>query len=330
MELEFGGKRYPITAGENAIGTARACTIVVTGEGVRSRHAMLYRSPVGIAVRALAPDAVVLVNGTRVGGEPQVVRHGDRIMIGRQELLVVDPEPAEVGAPAGASGSARASSAAVEAASMMVAPSGATYRLADTMHGLPVAAWPSGAGAANPAATPAAVAPPALASFLVRAGEQKGHRLAVRRPSATIGRAEYNDVVVKDPSVSAEHARLRRRDGLWLVIDAGSTNGTYVDGELAAEETPLVAGASVRVGEVTLLFEPYDDEPVADRSRAIDAPAHGSVSAPAAAARAARPAAAAMAATSDPEPSRGISGWLIVALVAAAAAGAAAGFVLLR
>src|SRR5438105_2073759 len=56
----------------------------------------------------------------------------------------------------------------------------------------------------------------------------------------TIGRTANNDVVVADASVSRLHAYVRQADG-WLVADAGSKNGSWLD-DVALEprrETPL-------------------------------------------------------------------------------------------
>lgn len=45
-----------------------------------------------------------------------------------------------------------------------------------------------------------------------------------------IGKAEDNDFVVNDSQVSRHHARLIREDnGIWLLEDVGSTNGTFVN-----------------------------------------------------------------------------------------------------
>src|SRR3954465_1444561 len=44
----------------------------------------------------------------------------------------------------------------------------------------------------------------------------------------TIGRTGNNDVVVADPSVSRLHAYVRRGTG-WVVADAGSKNGSWLD-----------------------------------------------------------------------------------------------------
>ncbi len=134
---------------------------------------------------------------------------------------------------------------------------------------------------AAPAAPAAPVTPPkpvmrssgptlTLATFLVRSGTLKGQRLMVRVPVVNVGRAEYNDLVIPDDSVSSTHAKLQRRDGIWVLTDSDSTNGTWVDGERVAGEAALGPGSVVRFGEISVLFEPTDDHRVL---RQID---HGS------------------------------------------------------
>jgi pSer/pThr/pTyr-binding forkhead associated (FHA) protein len=121
---------------------------------------------------------------------------------------------------------------------------------------------PSPAPTASPAAqAPRASAAPApqLAKFLVRSGALKGQRLYVKVPIVNIGRADYCDIVLPDDSVSSQHAKLTRREGIWVLSDLGSTNGTMVDGEKIDGDVPLAPGAFVRFGDVQLVFEPTDD-----------------------------------------------------------------------
>ncbi len=73
-----------------------------------------------------------------------------------------------------------------------------------------------------------------------------------------IGRADYNDIVLPEASVSTAHAKLQRREGVWVIVDLDSTNGTTVDGEPVKGEFPLSPGATIRFGEVAVLFEPMD------------------------------------------------------------------------
>jgi len=97
-----------------------------------------------------------------------------------------------------------------------------------------------------------------LASLLVRKGPLKGERFAIRVPVANVGRAEYNDVVLSDASVSQAHAKLQRRDNVWVVVDLGSTNGTHVDKVQVEDETPLSPGSTIKFGEVPVLFDPTE------------------------------------------------------------------------
>ncbi len=65
-----------------------------------------------------------------------------------------------------------------------------------------------------------------------------------------VGRELDNDVVLRDPSVSAHHAVIVRRDGAWWVEDLASTNGSWLNGESLASGTPVLArsGDLVQVG----------------------------------------------------------------------------------
>ncbi len=70
-----------------------------------------------------------------------------------------------------------------------------------------------------------------------------------------IGRSSGSDIVLKnDDYASGEHARLTRHGGLMYVEDAGSTNGTYVNGRKAVGATPLRGGDRVKVGSTTFRY----------------------------------------------------------------------------
>jgi pSer/pThr/pTyr-binding forkhead associated (FHA) protein len=132
------------------------------------------------------------------------------------------------------------------------ASSGAEYRLGDTMMGIP--------GAARPVPGPTAPPGGTLANLVGRSGDFKGKRFPIRVPVVNIGRADYNDVVLIDSTVSTIHAKLQRREGVWVLIDLDSTNGTFVDGDRVEGESPIAPGAIVRFGDVSTVFEPTDDD----------------------------------------------------------------------
>jgi pSer/pThr/pTyr-binding forkhead associated (FHA) protein len=70
---------------------------------------------------------------------------------------------------------------------------------------------------------------------------------------ATLGRAGQANVVVADPTVSAQHARLERLDGnAWMVVDLGSTNGTLVNQALVQGDAALAPGDVLGLGNVRL------------------------------------------------------------------------------
>jgi hypothetical protein len=70
-----------------------------------------------------------------------------------------------------------------------------------------------------------------------------------------LGRDVNNSIVIDDPFVSAEHAVLTFRGRTWYVEDAGSTNGTFVNGAPVEGATPLGFGDEIQVGQVRLRLE---------------------------------------------------------------------------
>ncbi|MBL8951991.1 MAG: FHA domain-containing protein, partial [Myxococcaceae bacterium] len=65
----------------------------------------------------------------------------------------------------------------------------------------------------------------------------------------TIGRADGNDLVLAEGGVSRKHARFFTQGSDVMVEDAGSANGTWVDGEKIDGPTKLGARAQVVIGD---------------------------------------------------------------------------------
>ena len=65
-----------------------------------------------------------------------------------------------------------------------------------------------------------------------------------------LGRHPDCEVHLDDDSVSRRHAALRRREGVWMLVDLGSTNGTWVNGRRVGARTPVRRGDLVQLGEV--------------------------------------------------------------------------------
>jgi Protein of unknown function (DUF3662)/FHA domain len=85
---------------------------------------------------------------------------------------------------------------------------------------------------------------------LVLAG---GRSVPLTQPEVTIGRLPECDVVVEDPGASRQHARVRRTDGGFVLVDLGSTNGTLVN-DVAIQEHVLENGDRITIGETILEF----------------------------------------------------------------------------
>ncbi len=79
------------------------------------------------------------------------------------------------------------------------------------------------------------------------------------KEETTIGRAPECDVFLDDEGVSRHHAKIIRQEDALILMDLGSTNGTYNDGERIQVMT-LADGSKVQVGTATILQFRYQDQ----------------------------------------------------------------------
>src|SRR4051812_35777447 len=76
----------------------------------------------------------------------------------------------------------------------------------------------------------------------------------------SVGKDTANDLVLAgDPTVSHLHAVLERFAAGWCVTDAGSSNGTYLNGERIWTRQRLRHGDEMRTGRTRLLFRNSSD-----------------------------------------------------------------------
>lgn len=69
----------------------------------------------------------------------------------------------------------------------------------------------------------------------------------------TIGRGQDNDHVIDSPEVSRYNTQIiKADDGSFSIVDMGSANGTYVNGERISGERPLRPNDTVIVGNVAI------------------------------------------------------------------------------
>ncbi|MCB2155109.1 sigma 54-interacting transcriptional regulator [bacterium] len=81
-----------------------------------------------------------------------------------------------------------------------------------------------------------------------------------------LGRAEEMDLVLPDAAVSREHARIRRRNLSWILEDAGSRHGTFVNTDRVDGQRPLLKNDVIQVGHSLFLFDSDFDIQNADFS----------------------------------------------------------------
>lgn len=97
--------------------------------------------------------------------------------------------------------------------------------------------------------------------FIERTGPNPGQTYDLSKDVVTMGRDVTNDIVLADPEVSRQHARVNQTPGGLVLEDLGSTNGTFVNGERLVSPRVLKAGDLVGLGEnVTLTFEALEEE----------------------------------------------------------------------
>ncbi|WP_338864364.1 FHA domain-containing protein [Myxococcus stipitatus] len=75
------------------------------------------------------------------------------------------------------------------------------------------------------------------------------------RDEITIGRQEGNTIRLTERNVSRRHARLVRLNGHVVVEDLGSYNGTRINGERIAGQSPLSEGDLIQIGDYDLALQ---------------------------------------------------------------------------
>jgi signal transduction histidine kinase len=94
-----------------------------------------------------------------------------------------------------------------------------------------------------------------MITLLVLQGPDKGKRFTLPDKAVVIGR-DSRQLPLKDDTCSRRHAKLAPAEGDdgWMISDAGSSNGTYLNGQRIFNATPLKLGDQIRVGRSLLLF----------------------------------------------------------------------------
>lgn len=93
-----------------------------------------------------------------------------------------------------------------------------------------------------------------MASLFVIQGADQGKRFELTSSPLALGRqVGSNAARINDTEVSRRHAEVRLVDGEFRIVDLGSSNGTYVNGQ-PVRDAPLHSGDRLQLGQTVFLF----------------------------------------------------------------------------
>lgn len=220
----------------------------------------------------------VMVNGQRV--QKAVLKDGDMIQLGQVRLLfrekatasrVASPrkdlatgkqQPGHLSVP---SNLCQFCGAPKDAAGNCLCTVGAATGGGTGSSPVPPPAMPAGPGApvSEAGLAPIYTAGPLGAVPLAGQGSRlvaldgphAGQSFALSLPVVSIGRDAARDIVLsQDPSVSRRHARIEEQAGVHVLVDEGSSNGTFVNG-VRIETQPLALGDIIQMGAGSYRYE---------------------------------------------------------------------------
>ena len=105
--------------------------------------------------------------------------------------------------------------------------------------------------------------PAGSALLIAHVGPNAGARFLLDSQVTTAGRHPDADIFLDDVTVSRRHVNFMKGDGGFEVIDAGSLNGTYVNGD-RVDSVGLRTGNEVQIGKFRLTYYFSPNSPAAD------------------------------------------------------------------
>lgn len=92
-------------------------------------------------------------------------------------------------------------------------------------------------------------------TLVITAGSRAGARLTVPLGETVIGRDTGADLLLGDGGVSRRHAVVVRTADAVTIVDAGSTNGTWVNGDRISSSRALRSGDRITMGSAAVRVE---------------------------------------------------------------------------
>ncbi len=120
-----------------------------------------------------------------------------------------------------------------------------------------------------------------LKEILIKRQAELVRQVRLELDDISIGRDPECDIVLESGFVSRRHARLRRRDSSYEVIDDGSRNGTFIGGRRVESARLLAHGDDIVIADYVLTFVERDNldqteafTPISTRAIVVDDGAH--------------------------------------------------------
>ena len=107
--------------------------------------------------------------------------------------------------------------------------------------------------------------------FAIFRGSRLVRRVTLDEPVLKIGRVEGAQLHIEDNEVARMHAVIEVEGDNMTIIDLGSQNGTWVDGE-RVNKREITLGSRILVGQTTIVVE-RDDAPPEQRALLVPTPA---------------------------------------------------------
>lgn len=258
-------ERIKLAKPSQTLGRHVDCDIVLDNEEASRQHCRLEIKGGEIYVEDLESTNGTYLNNKEVRKVSHVVG-GDIIRIGEQSFLVLTPEVSGNDTIFGARVAREASSFVVDKSDAEVTSMRMAYPTPPGWSSNDQSAFGDGKKgdeqqllgllkSRNVDETTSA------AALMVTNGPRKHSLFVLPRPAGdsqwTLGRSSDSDITIDEITVSSDHASLSLRDGGWRIEDMDSTNGIKVNGS-KIKSSPLHPGDRFSVGDVELLFRPFD------------------------------------------------------------------------
>lgn len=217
---------FPLTADRTIIGRASDCDLILAGETVSRHHARIEKREGGFWI------ADTSSTGTRKDGTPITAEtrltDGAVLELGGHWRLVYRDLEKNLSEESADPTRLHQESAKSETQILQMDPASATVRLI----------------------TP---------QLLVEEKNGTRHELILRKKNTLLGTGTDCDVRVSDPFVSKHHVEAKLTPQGLMLVDLGSTNGTWLDGT-SIREGLLKPGQEARIGQCSLQLKLSEEQ----------------------------------------------------------------------